>query len=52
MLAWILPILGLPVTIVGIVLCIIGLVLTIMNGAIGAYMAVKGENEIVNKILK
>lgn len=68
MIAWFIPIIGLPVTIVGlvkgikaspstkrtasIVLCIIGLVLTIINGALGAYTGAMGENPVVNKILK
>lgn len=68
LLAWIIPLIGLPVTIIGlvkgikaspstkrtvsIVLCIIGLVLTIINGAIGAYTGARGENETVNKILQ
>ena len=62
LLAWLLPIVGLPVSIVGLVLGIktvksekkamaiaaiimssIGLVLTIINGALGAYMAVTGQ---------
>ena len=59
LLAWMIPIIGLPITIVGlvtgvraadsasrttgIVLSIIGLVLTIINASIGAYMGANGQ---------
>jgi hypothetical protein len=67
MIAWFIPLFGLPITIVGlvmgikaskskkrgmakagVVLCIIGLVLTIINAAIGAYMAATGQHPLVN----
>lgn len=55
LIAWLLPLAGLPVSIIGlvigirknyttgIVLNIIGLVLTVANAAIGAYMGATGE---------
>ncbi len=55
LLAWIIPLFGLPITITGLVmgikgnskagtiLCIIGLVLTIINSAIGAYKGATGQ---------
>ncbi len=68
-LAWALPILGAPITIIGlilgikglasqkrklaiaaIVLNIAGLFLTVVNGSIGAYMGMTGQNPIVNQI--
>ncbi len=67
--AWFIPIIGLPVGIIGlvmgvkalklnrttatigIILSTICIVLTIINGAIGAYMGLRGEHPLVNKIM-
>lgn len=71
LLAWCIPLFGLPITVVGLVLSIkgrkseysglaiagivlnaIGLALTLVNGALGAYLAATGQHGLVNQFKK
>lgn len=70
MLAWLIPLFGLPISVTGlvlgatstnstrrtmaifgIVLCSIALLATIANAALGIYLAVTGQNPLVNSLL-